>query len=73
MNTLTVRDDRANLYRLIDKTATSHEPIVIAGKRNNAVLVSQEGWSAIQETLFLLVIPPTWFANTAILFCLGRS
>jgi len=57
MNTLTVSDARANLYRLIDETAASHEPIVIAGKRNNAVLVSQEDWSAIQETLFLLAIP----------------
>ena len=57
MNTLTVSDARANLYRLIDEAAVSHEPIVIAGKRNNAVLVSQEDWSAIQETLFLLAIP----------------
>ncbi len=57
MPTLTASEARSNLYRLIDETATSHEPIVIAGKRHNAVLVSAEDWSAIQETMFLLSIP----------------
>jgi prevent-host-death family protein len=57
MKTLTVSDTRANLNRLIDETAASYTPIVIAGKRNFAVLVSQEAWSAIQETLFLLATP----------------
>jgi antitoxin YefM len=41
----------------MDQAAESHQPIVIAGKRNNAVLVSAEDWEAIQETLFLLSIP----------------
>ncbi len=57
MNTLTASEARSKLYRLIDETALSHEPVVISGKRNNAVLLSQEDWSAIQETLFLLSIP----------------
>ena len=57
MPTLTASEARSNLYRLIDETATSHEPIVIAGKRHNAVLVSAEDWSSIQETMFLLSIP----------------
>lgn len=57
MNTLTASEARANLYRLIDQTAESHEPIVISGKRNNAVLLSVEDWSAIQETLYLLAVP----------------
>lgn len=54
---MTATEARSNLYRLIDETAVSHQPIVITGKRNNAVLVSEEDWSAIQETLFLLSIP----------------
>lgn len=54
---MTATEARSNLYRLIDETAASHQPIVITGKRNNAVLVSEEDWSAIQETLFLLSIP----------------
>lgn len=57
MQTLTASEARANLYRLMDQAAESHQPIVIAGKRNNAVLVSADDWEAIQETLFLLSIP----------------
>lgn len=57
MNGITVTEARSNLYRLIDETAESHQPIVIMGKRNKAVLVSEDDWSAIQETLYLLSIP----------------
>lgn len=57
MTTLTVSKARAILYKLLDKTAISHEPIQITGKRNNAVLVSEEDWRAINETLYLLSIP----------------
>lgn len=57
MQTLTASEARSNLYRLMDEAAESHQPITISGKRNNAVLVSAEDWSAIQETLFLLSIP----------------
>ena len=57
MSTITASEARANLYRLIDEAAESHKPIVISGKRANAVLVSEEDWSAIQETLHLLTIP----------------
>ena len=57
MQTLTVSEARSNLYRLIDDTATNHEPIVITGKRHNAVLVSADDWAAIQETVYLLSIP----------------
>jgi prevent-host-death family protein len=57
MTTLTASEARAGLYRLIDQAAESHKPIVISGKRSNAVLISEEDWSAIQETLYLLAIP----------------
>jgi len=57
MATLTASEARANLYRLIDQTAESHQPIHIAGKRTSAVLVATEDWDAIQETLYLLSIP----------------
>ena len=57
MQTLTASTARTTLYRLIDETATTHQPLIITGKRNNAVLVSLEDWSAIQETLFLLSVP----------------
>jgi antitoxin YefM len=48
---------RANLYSLIDQASVSHVPVQITGKRSNAVLVSQEDWDAIQETLYLLSVP----------------
>ena len=57
MQILTASKARANLYRLLEQTAESHQPIVIAGKHNNAVLVSAEDWAAIQETLLLLSVP----------------
>jgi len=57
MPTLTATEARSKLYQLIDETASAHEPILITGKRGNAVLVSEEDWRAIQETLYLLNTP----------------
>jgi len=57
MDALTASEARASLYRLIDQTAESHQPVLISGKRANAVLVSADDWSAIQETLYLLAVP----------------
>lgn len=57
MHTLTASEARANLYRLIDEAADSHQPIFISGKRSSAVLLSAQDWSAIQETLYLLAVP----------------
>ena len=57
MTTLTVSSARAKLYTLLDQAASSHEPVQITGKRSNAILISEEDWRAIQETLHLLSIP----------------
>ena len=57
MQILTVSEARSNLYRLIDQAAESHQPVAIAGKRANAVLISAEDWESIQETLYLLSVP----------------
>ena len=56
MNIVNATEARAKLYSLIDETASSHQPIVIKGKRANAVLISEEDWNAISETLHLLSI-----------------
>lgn len=48
---------RSNLYRLIEEVGSSHSPVIITGKKNNVVLVSQNDWDSIQETLYLLSIP----------------
>lgn len=57
MATLTATEARKKLYALVDDVAESHDPIQIVGKRNSAVLVSEEDWRAIQETLYLSSIP----------------
>lgn len=54
---ITASEARANLYRLIDEASESHRPVLIAGKRSSAVLVSAQDWEAIQETLYLLAVP----------------
>ena len=57
MKTLNTTDARKNLYKLVEQTHVTHEPIHITGKKNNAVLVSEEDWRYIQETLYLTSIP----------------
>jgi antitoxin YefM len=57
MATVTTTEARRNLYRLVDQVQDTHEPIQITGKRGNAVLVGEDDWRAMQETLFLLSIP----------------
>ena len=57
MTTVNVTEARANLYKLIDDVSVSHEPVVITGKRGNAVLLAEDDWNAITETLHLLAVP----------------
>lgn len=57
MKTINVTKARANLYKLLSEASETHEPIQITGKKTNAVLVSEEDWRAIQETLYLTSIP----------------
>lgn len=57
MTTITATQARANLYSLIDRVAETHEPIQITGKRQTGVLISEDDWRAIQETLYLTGIP----------------
>jgi antitoxin YefM len=57
MGSINATNARKSLYRLIDEVQESHVPIRITGKKNAAVLVSEEDWRAIEETLFLVSIP----------------
>ena len=57
MTTISASQARVRLYGLLDEAAESGEAIQITGRRNNAVLVSERDWRAIQETLYLLSIP----------------
>lgn len=57
VNILSETEASAKLDRLIEETASAHEPVLIKGERTNRVLVSEEDWNAIQETLYLLSVP----------------
>jgi antitoxin YefM len=57
MKTMTASKARANLYRLVEETAESSEPVQITSKRGSAVLISAGDWNALQETVYLLSIP----------------
>ena len=54
---MTVSQARTNIYKIMDETADTHEPIMITGKRNNVIMISEEDWNAIEETLYLNSIP----------------
>ncbi|MGH1469977.1 MAG: type II toxin-antitoxin system Phd/YefM family antitoxin [Cellvibrionaceae bacterium] len=57
MTTFNATEARSKLYALIDETTDTHQPIVITGKRGNAVLLAEDDWRAINETLHLLSVP----------------
>ena len=57
MQVITVSEARANLFQLVDQVAECAEPVMLFGKRNKAILISEESWRSIQETLYLSSIP----------------
>jgi len=57
MTSVSALQAREQLDRLLDRTASDHQPVLITGPRSNAVLVGEEDWNAIQETLHLLSVP----------------
>lgn len=57
MSTINITNARKDLYNLVETVNRFHEPALIVGKKANAVLISEDDWSAIQETLYLDSIP----------------
>ncbi|WP_460703869.1 type II toxin-antitoxin system Phd/YefM family antitoxin [Luteococcus sediminum] len=57
MTAVSATSARANLYRLIDQVNEESEPLTITGQRGNAVLVGEDDWRAIQETIYLESVP----------------
>ncbi len=57
MTILTAAEARKRLSELLDDVSESHIPIQITGKRHSAILVSEEDWRAIEESLYLHSIP----------------
>jgi len=57
MKTMPVTKVRQNIYKIIEQIRKNSEPIQITSRKGNAILISEEDWNAIQETLYLLSIP----------------
>ncbi len=57
MKSISTTEARKNIYKLVEQTSETHEPVQIIGKKSSAVLVSEEDWRSIQETLYLTSIP----------------
>ena len=57
MGSITITNARKDFYRLVEAVNKTHEPVEITGKHGNAVLVGEDDWRSITETLFLTAIP----------------
>ena len=58
MTAINVTKARENIYQLISEVNDSSTPVTITNSRGrNAVLVSEDDWNAIQETLYLMSVP----------------
>ena len=57
MSSINITNARKDLYKIVDSVNKTHEPIHITGKNSSAVLIGEEDWRSIEETLFLLSIP----------------
>ncbi|MGH9855711.1 MAG: type II toxin-antitoxin system Phd/YefM family antitoxin, partial [Blastocatellia bacterium] len=57
MKVITAIEAQSDLISLMAETSASHQPIQITSEREQAVLISEEDWRSIQETLYLLSIP----------------
>ena len=55
--TLSVGEARAKLRGLLDEASAFHGPILITGKGSNAILIAEEDWRAVEDTLYLLSVP----------------
>jgi PHD/YefM family antitoxin component YafN of YafNO toxin-antitoxin module len=57
VTSLTAAEAHEQLYKLLDEVCDSHEPVQITGRRGNAVLIGEDDWCAVQETLYLVSVP----------------
>jgi prevent-host-death family protein len=57
VSSINITKARKNLYKLVEGLSATHEPVHITGKNNSAVLIGEDDWRSIEETLYLLSIP----------------
>lgn len=55
--TVTATEARQNLFRLVRKSVKGHIPVKITSKEGDAVLISEEDYEGLLETLELLSLP----------------
>ncbi len=57
MSSINITNARKDLYRIVESVNTTHEPVHITGKNSSAVLVGEDDWRSIEETLYLMSLP----------------
>jgi len=57
MKTKTMTAARKDFFNLAQSIIETHEPMVLTGKHGNIVMLSEEDFQAIQETVQLQLIP----------------
>ena len=57
MSSITVTEARKRLFSLVDSVAESHDPVHVSGKRHSVVLIGEDDWKALNETIYLHSIP----------------
>ena len=57
MSIINATNARNNFFKVIEEAITTHEPVYVTGKSGNVVIVSEEDWRSIQETIYLSGIP----------------
>ncbi len=48
---------RKNIFEILDRTVKYNEPVNISTKNGNAVLISEEDYNSLMETLYLTSVP----------------
>ncbi|MBQ9437762.1 MAG: type II toxin-antitoxin system Phd/YefM family antitoxin [Lachnospiraceae bacterium] len=58
MTAISITQAKSNLYKLLAEVNNNSEPITLTNSRGkNGVLISEDDWNAIQETLYLNSVP----------------
>ena len=57
MTNINVTNFRKNIYELLDQTIKYNEPINISTENGNAILISEEDYNNLMETLYISSIP----------------
>ncbi len=57
MSNMNITTARKDLYKIVKSVNETHEPVFITGKNSSAILIGEEDWRSIQETLLLTSIP----------------